>query len=507
MFLSRDAFDAPVEEPDRPLLGPSSTAHHGLASGSGVGDGRPGTGSSVAGGMPADEEASTPASGALLRQKMMQQRAAMLKKAGSRSSGLGASMVVANTSMPAAGPSRGSAPSVPESSTGRPSTSSTLASTTFRSEVDDPESLVVPGSPGAAGPYGGVRLGPPDDELGAGGGPTERDMSGLVMPTDVGSSREDEERRRIALQQELEKYGMVDVYNPTAGGGGGGPLAGPAESGPRFDIRSITDPTEMKAFLLNPSPKGGGMIECRIRRDRGGLKQFFPKYILESESGVFLMAAKKQTSNKTSNYVVSMSKDGEPSKSQDTFLGKLRANFLGLEFTAYGTGMNPKKIDSSMPAGHASQLARQELVAVQYSSSLWGSKPRGPRRMNVVIPKVQPNGERLVCRTLDPDKEGLLALSKAGGEEIETSLIETFQNKQPKWNDQIGAYVLNFNKRVTQASVKNFQLISSSDPDTVYLQFGRVGKDCFNMDFRFPISPFQAFAVCLSSFDYKLCCE
>ncbi|OLP75701.1 Tubby-related protein 1 [Symbiodinium microadriaticum] len=77
----------------------------------------------------------------------------------------------------------------------------------------------------------------------------------------------------------------------------------------------------------------------------------------------------------------------------------------------------------------------------------------------------------------------------------------------PKWNEQVGAFVLNFNKRVTQASVKNFQLTTSDDPDTVFLQFGRVGKDVFNMDFKFPFSPFQAFAICLSSFDYKLCCE
>ena len=55
--------------------------------------------------------------------------------------------------------------------------------------------------------------------------------------------------------------------------------------------------------------------------------------------------------------------------------------------------------------------------------------------------------------------------------------------------------------------MKNFQLISQNDPDTVILQFGRVGKDVFSMDFRYPLSPFQAFAIVMSSFDYKLCCE
>lgn len=57
------------------------------------------------------------------------------------------------------------------------------------------------------------------------------------------------------------------------------------------------------------------------------------------------------------------------------------------------------------------------------------------------------------------------------------------------------------------ASVKNFQLVNPDDHDTVILQFGRVGPNQFNMDYRWPLSPMQAFSVCLSSFDYKLACE
>lgn len=125
-------------------------------------------------------------------------------------------------------------------------------------------------------------------------------------------------------------------------------------------------------------------------------------------------------------------------------------------------------------------------------------------------------------------------------------------NKPPRWNEQVGAYVLNFNGRVTMASVKNFQLVDPDEqnavvlqvrktsrlgssvkappfmllatavlpvrshnlvltflslPYTVLLQFGRVGKDEFTMDLQHPISPFQAFAVTLSSFDSKIACD
>lgn len=102
------------------------------------------------------------------------------------------------------------------------------------------------------------------------------------------------------------------------------------------------------------------------------------------------------------------------------------------------------------------------------------------------------------------------------------------RNKPPRWHEQLQCWCLNFRGRVTVASVKNFQLIaatqppaatagataaaqpaqsSSSDHDKIILQFGKVGKDMFTMDYRYPLSAFQAFAICLSSFDTKLACE
>jgi tubby and related proteins len=64
------------------------------------------------------------------------------------------------------------------------------------------------------------------------------------------------------------------------------------------------------------------------------------------------------------------------------------------------------------------------------------------------------------------------------------------------------------------ASVKNFQLVASvengqgnQEGDKVILQFGKIGKDLFTMDYSYPISAFQAFAICLSSFDTKIACE
>lgn len=42
------------------------------------------------------------------------------------------------------------------------------------------------------------------------------------------------------------------------------------------------------------------------------------------------------------------------------------------------------------------------------------------------------------------------------------NLIE-LHNKTPVWNDETQSYVLNFHGRVTQASVKNFQVVHDTD--------------------------------------------
>lgn len=120
--------------------------------------------------------------------------------------------------------------------------------------------------------------------------------------------------------------------------------------------------------------------------------------------------------------------------------------------------------------------------------------------------------------------------SRSGGQSLGDNdeckdLPLVLRNKAPRWHDQLQCWCLNFKGRVTVASVKNFQLVAATQPsagaptpsqpappppsehDKVILQFGKVAKDMFTMDYRYPLSAFQAFAICLSSFDTKLACE
>jgi len=421
------------------------------------------------------DQVQTPTSQLNMREKMLQQRQKMMAAKQRQMAGGAGSMVQANISAPASVPTpMGSRSVTSPKGAGRPmgnSTSLSSGSSAFEAADVDRERA----------------------RHEAGEEESRLDKHSLVIPQMTDAEKEEEARRRTSLSKDLNDRGICPEYDPMDGT--------MPENRCAFDVASII-PSEMRAFLHQPTPKQAGMLQCRIVRDKSGItNRLSPKYTLESESGVFLMCGQKQAHNKTPNYALSMSK-GQVGKGTDAFLGKLRSDVCGLAWTSYGPGLNPSKSDSKTKETPAIQLVRDELVSVQYSASFWGTKPKGPRKMMVTVPRVQPNAERLECRTLTPQTDGLVALSGS-----QSDRCETFSNKSPKWNDAIGAYVLNFNKRVTEASVKNFQLVNSTDPDTVYLQFGKVGKDAFNIDFRFPISPFQAFSICLTAFEYKLGCE
>lgn len=174
------------------------------------------------------------------------------------------------------------------------------------------------------------------------------------------------------------------------------------------------------------------------------------------------------------------------------YLGKLRANFMGTEFIVYDNNENPSKAKSD-------DQVRREYASVLYESNVLGSK--GPRKMRVMIPAI--DKEDNIC-TWKPKLKGESMIEKY--REGKKDMMLVFHNKEPKWNETVQAYVLNFNGRVDQASVKNFQLIMS-DENYIFMQFGKIGKNDFNMDVQWPISIFQAYAISLSSIDKKYGCE
>ncbi|XP_069011436.1 tubby protein homolog [Embiotoca jacksoni] len=256
---------------------------------------------------------------------------------------------------------------------------------------------------------------------------------------------------------------------------------------------------DLEKFAIRPAPRDV-TIQCRVTRDRRGMeKGIYPTYYLhmEKEDGkrVFLMAGRKRKKCKTSNYLISTDPTNL-SRDTNSYIGKLRSNVLGTKFTVYDGGENPEK----KPFIKECESVRQELAAICYETNVLGFK--GPRKMTVIIPGMLENDERVQIRPKS-ELETLLARHVNNN----TDKLVTLMNKSPSWNEQTQSYVLNFHGRVTQASVKNFQIIHPDNEDYIVMQFGRVAEDVFSMDYSFPMCALQAFAITLSSFDGKLACE
>ncbi|XVE82605.1 hypothetical protein DITRI_Ditri16bG0018800 [Diplodiscus trichospermus] len=299
--------------------------------------------------------------------------------------------------------------------------------------------------------------------------------------------------------------------------------------------------------LKQPGPRESP-IQCYIRRDRATSTYllFYGLVPSEGESDKLLLAARKVRRATCTDFVISLVAD-DFSRASNTYVGRLRSNFLGTKFTVFDS---QPPCDSVIPSStrtsrrFQSKQVSPRLPACNYSIGtityeLNVLRTRGPRRMHCVLHSIpvsaiqeggtaptplalpqsfheqlsslpSSKGKEPVIDASSPSNPASPLLSPGSGEPL------TLKNKAPRWHEQLQCWCLNFKGRVTVASVKNFQLVAAVDPshnvsaeeqEKVILQFGKIGKDIFTIDYRYPLSAFQAFAICLSSFDTKPACE
>lgn len=286
-------------------------------------------------------------------------------------------------------------------------------------------------------------------------------------------------------------------------------------------------------------------IQCFIRRERA--TSTFRLYLglgpaLSGNTSKLMLAAKKVRRATKTEFLISFTA-GDFSRANDNYIGKLRSNFLGTKFviydsqplcnpTVHSSGQSHRKFSSkkvlpSLPVG------KYNVASIAYELNVL--RTRGPRRMqctmhNIPVSAIEEGGTAPTPETFTYWHVEKFSSSSAleSQEQIAANLPElaesiedgkkplVLRNKAPRWHEQLQCWCLNFKGRVTVASVKNFQLVAAVDPsqnipveeqEKVILQFGKIGKDIFTMDYRYPLSAFQAFAICLSSFDTKPACE
>ncbi|XP_031476487.1 tubby-like F-box protein 14 [Nymphaea colorata] len=315
--------------------------------------------------------------------------------------------------------------------------------------------------------------------------------------------------------------------------------------------------------LKQPGPRSGP-IQCYIKRNKGS-STYHLFLGLSPENGKFLLAAKKVRRPTRAEYIISMDAE-DISRNSCSYMGKLRSNFLGTKFALYDS--QPPYTGAVMSSGRSSRRFYSRKVSPKVPSGSYGIAhiayelnmlgTRGPRRMRCTMYSIPASsleaGGCVPCHTELPrsieESFSSISLSQSMDHIVGRELgpVDSFassarfseiavdvlgkeaplilKNKAPRWHEQLQCWCLNFRGRVTVASVKNFQLIAAvespepaaagtsqtqtsggSEHDKILLQFGKIGKDIFTMDYRYPLSAFQAFGICLSSFDTKLACE
>ncbi|KAL2339082.1 hypothetical protein Fmac_013528 [Flemingia macrophylla] len=310
----------------------------------------------------------------------------------------------------------------------------------------------------------------------------------------------------------------------------------------RLIVKEIVNPPQLSSnitfpiSLKQPGPRDH-LLQCFIRR-KSTTQTYYLFLSLSSalaDDGKFLLAARKFRRPTCTDYMISL--DADMSRERDAYVGKLRSNFLGTKFTIYDTQLphagvkitrscstklvSPKKVSPRVPIGN------YPVAHISYELNVIGS--RGPRRMHCVMDTIAasaiepgavapPQSDFSVSNidTSFPFQTNSTRLENpiSGHQSNKKDDVLVLRNKPARWHEQLQCWCLNFHGRVTVASVKNFQLAALPEnghagpqEDEVILQFGKVGKDLFTMDYRYPISAFQAFAICLSSFATTVACE
>ncbi len=227
------------------------------------------------------------------------------------------------------------------------------------------------------------------------------------------------------------------------------------------------------------------LVQCVMTRDKSALMDTCYNLYLE-ETNKLLIYAQKKALSRTSNYqFFDMTRPmvgKHLSKKSGNFLGKLRAQNMQATDYALITQASEK----------------EEIAAIVYEQIGFLDQVKEgsqPRRMTIMVPTLDADAIPVPNKVSESGSGSLVDLLKSR----QTGKMFVFQSKEPKYEN--GNYRLNFHGRVSVPSVKNFQLVSSDEPDHVVCQFGKIGDDRFHLDFKAPLNAFQAFAIALTQFN------
>ena len=217
---------------------------------------------------------------------------------------------------------------------------------------------------------------------------------------------------------------------------------------------------QQHAALTLPGPESDGMVQCFVKRTKAGglLSSGKRSYDLCSKSGTKLATTMAHGGATETSYVINGGNSAE-----DERVGKLKFHSK-TEVQLLDGGVNLKKLtlEEREELDRGKLNPRTELCTISHSTN----SASGTRFIRVVLPS------------------GVVLVSKS-----------------PSWDPALKHSKLDFQGRITMPSTKNFQLVEEGEStQRVVMQFGRVGKEAFNMDYIAPLSALQAFGIALTVF-------
>ncbi|WIA33238.1 hypothetical protein OEZ86_006380 [Tetradesmus obliquus] len=258
------------------------------------------------------------------------------------------------------------------------------------------------------------------------------------------------------------------------------------------EFKAAVSSGDKLAALHLPGPSSS-IVQCYVRRINGMLGMA-PSFELRLESSDELLAvARRRKKSATSSYLISTGASAAAvTRGDEELTGKLKANVLGTEFLLCGKGGDPV-----LHKGFNAQL-----LAVNFKPTINQVKA-GPRTMTACVPVPEAmqawdgsagNGQYdslLTC--MDAARARELPMS------LERNLV-MLHTMKPHYDPVKEVHYLDFKGRVTKLSTKNFQLVhwdhnSNQLGNDLVMQFGKKGHGEYALDFCYPLSLLQAFAL------------
>ncbi|KAH0450195.1 hypothetical protein IEQ34_020887 [Dendrobium chrysotoxum] len=256
-----------------------------------------------------------------------------------------------------------------------------------------------------------------------------------------------------------------------------------------------------RSLLLRPLPLDVGRCTCIISKE---LMDGISCYVLYTNEGhgrqdrKLVVARHTRKRNGRSEFIIAQNFKGIFCSSDESFLGTITSNLMGSKYQIWQQG---RKLDSMK-----SQSFLLGVVAfVPTITTLAGSF----RSMRVCIPKQKSMQTKTTNKTTQIQHINGLP----NDWEEKKNIADQLFSRVPYYNNITKRYELDFREKTgrtssrIQTSAKNFQLTMEKNERQTVLQLGRVEKSKYVIDYRYPLTGYQAFCICLASIDSKLCCS